>query len=110
MTDNMSIWIDGTPYDWNQLVDIVRATKTKVRKEPVIEENGFDMVVRYQVRWEDGEIWCVSVHDSKAVSSYFVYDPQGRQLRESDPMHGQLVEVIDRHHKPFLQQVRDIKR
>lgn len=110
MTDNMSIWIDGTPYDWDQLIKLVRAAKPFVSNEPVIEENGFEMVVRYQVRWEDGEIWSVSVHDGKTTSIYFVYDPQGRQLKESDPMHGQLVEVIDRHHKPFLQQVRDIKR
>lgn len=110
MTDSMSIWIDGTPYDWDQLVDIVRATKTKVRKEPVIKEDDFEMVVRYEVRWEDGEIWDVSVHDGKTTSTYFVYDPQGRPLKECDPMYRQMVEVIDRHHKPFLQQVRDIKR
>jgi hypothetical protein len=97
MTDNMSIWIDGTPYDWDELVDIVRATKAKGRKEPVVTEEFFEMVVRYEVKWEDGEIWCVSVHDSKA-------------LRESDPMHGQMVEIIDRHHKPFLERIRDIRR
>lgn len=110
MTDNMSIWIDGTPYDWDQLVDIVMATKAKGRKEPVVTEELFEMVVRYEVKWEDGEIWSVSVHDSKAFSSYFVYDPQGRQLRECDPMHGQMVEIIDRHHKPFLERIRDIRR
>lgn len=110
MTDSMSIWIDGTPYDWDQLVDIVRATKAKGRKEPVVTEEFFEMVVRYEVKWEDGEIWNVSVHDGKTTSTYFVYDPQGRPLRESDPMYRQMVEVIDRHHKPFLQQVRDIKR
>lgn len=110
MTDSMSIWIDGTPYDWDRLVEIVRSAKPKVLKEPVIEENDFEMVVRYQVLWEDGETWNVSVHDGKTTSTYFVYDPQGRQLRESDRMYGQLVEIIDRHHKPFLNQVRDIKR
>lgn len=96
MTDNMSIWIDGTPYDWDQLVRIVR--KSKGRREPEVEMAYAN--VAYRIRWEDGETWKVSINENSDGPAFFVYDPQGRLLSETDPMHGELMEVVKRHHKP----------
>lgn len=97
MTDSMSIWIDGTPYDWDRLVEIVRGAK-KNRKEPEVDMS-FARVV-YKVRWEDGETWEVSAHETSTGTTFFIYDPQGRILSETDPMYQELVDVVQRYHSP----------
>lgn len=101
MNDMPAIWIDGTPYSWETVVSMVRAS-VKRDKEPKVEEYAQTMQTRYNIRWEDGETWFISVYEDRVSTEYFVYDPNERQLRVEDPMYQELVDVIKRHHKTTI--------